>query len=191
MICVSVSDLQLITELSGMSEFDIISIYSDEKVAKYLYKIGIDTDFPWVYLANKHRNLQGNILTGYRICGEIRCDSTYRDSYMAGITERLVISSYSDPSFMEEIAELAFKTRDIDHYLNDNDSLDWDESRALFGADQLEPDWEDEEAKIQELQDILVSIRGPAYNNAGALKTMKEYQDYAETRDFYAEKYDV
>lgn len=191
MICVSVSDLQLITELSGMSEFDIISIYSDEKVAKYLYKIGVDTDFPWTYSVNIHRNLRDQVVMGFRIYGEIRCDASYRDSYMAGITERLVISSYKDRSFMEEIADLSFKVRDFSEYLNDSDSIEFDEERALFGSDQLEPDWELNTQKLQELENILYEIRGPAYNSAGALKSMKEYQEFAENRSFYEEKYDT
>lgn len=56
--------------------------------------------------------------------------------------------------------------------------VDFDESRALFEADQLEPDWMEQEAKIQELQDILDSIRGGAYNASGALKTAQEYKDW-------------
>lgn len=191
MLSISLSDMQLITELSTLSEFELVRIDNDELVAKYLYKIGVDTEFPWVYLANKHRNLQDNIVTGYRVCGEVRCDAAYRDSYLAGITERLVISSFSDRSFMEEIAELSYKVIDFEEHLHDNDSIDYDESRALFGADQLEEDWEEQEAAIKELQGILFDIRGSAYNSSGALKTMKEYQDHAETRDLYMEKYDV
>lgn len=191
MLSISLSDMQLITELSTLSEFELVRIDNDELVAKYLYKIGVDTEFPWVYLANKHRNLQDNIVTGYRVCGEVRCDAAYRDSYLAGITERLVISSFSDRSFMEEIAELSYKVIDFEEHLHDNDSIDYDESRALFGADQLEEDWEEQEAAIKELQGILFDIRGSAYNSSGALKTMKEYAEFAETREFYTEKYDV
>lgn len=179
MISISLSDMKLITELSGMSEFDMIRIENDDLMAKYLYKIGCDVpDFPWVYIPNKHRNLRGQVVTGYRAVAEIRCDAAFRDSYMAGITERLVISSYFDRTMMEDIAELSFKTPDFSEYLNDSDSIDFDESRALFEADQLEPDYQQEEAKIQELQDILDSIRGGAYNASGALKTAQEYKDW-------------
>jgi len=190
MICISVSDLQLITELSEMSEFDIVRIENDPLVAKYAHQIGIDVEYPMAYFANKHRNLQNKVVTGYRLCGEVRCDVEYRNSYLAGITERLIISSFSDPSKMTEIAELSFKTRDWAEYLNDNDSLDWQEDRAVLPQDQLEEDWEAEEKKIAELNDILVSIRGPVYNSSGALKTMEEYKEFAETREIYLEKYD-
>lgn len=179
MLSISLSDMKLITELSGMSEFDMIRIENDDLMAKYLYKIGCDVpDFPWVYIPNKHRNLQGQVVTGYRAVAEIRCDAAFRDSYMAGITERLVISSYSDPTLMEDIAELSYKVRDFSEYLNDSDSIDFDESRALFEADQLEPDYMEQEVKIQELQDILDSIRGGCYNAAGSLKTSQEYKDW-------------
>lgn len=179
MISISLQDMKLISELSTLSEFDMVSIHNDELMMKYLYKIGMDCyDFPFVYLPNKHRTLQNTVVTGYRCVGEIRCDAAYRDSYMAGITERLVISSYFDRTMMEDIAELAYKVRDFSEYLNDSDSIDFDESRALFEADQLEPDWQAEEAKIQELQDILDSIRGGNYNSSGALKTAQEYKNW-------------
>lgn len=177
MISISVSDLQLISELSTLSEFDIVNPDNDEKVAKYLYAIGMDCyDYPYCFVPNRHRNLQGQDIVGFRAIGEIRCDVEYRNSYLAGITERLIISSYTDPSCTEEIAELAFKTRNWEEYLNDNDSLDWDESRAIFPLDQLEENWEEAEATIKELEDVLYSIRGSCYNSSGSLKMMHEYK---------------
>ena len=192
MISISLSDLKLVTELSGLSEFEMIQIGNDELMAKYLYQIGMDCyDFPWIYTANKHRNMQGDVVTGYRVCGEIRCDGAYRDSYLADITARLIIVSYTDPSFMEEIAELSHKVRDFSEYLNDSDSIDFDEERALFPASQLEEDWEEQEAKIKQLNYILTEIRGTCYTASGGLKTMQDYKEFAEAREFYTEKYDV
>lgn len=171
--------MQLISEFKDKTEFDLIRIENDDTLQRYLYLLGMDVpDFPMMFVPNKHRNLQGKVVTGYRVCGEIRCDATFRNSYMAGITERLVISSYFDPTLMSDIAELSYKVRDFSEYLNDSDSIDFDESRALFEADQLEPDYQQEEAKIQELQDILDSIRGGCYNSSGALKTAQEYKDW-------------
>ncbi len=90
---------------------------------------------------------------------------------------------------MTEIAELSFKTRSWQDALNDNDSLDWQEERAVLPIDQLEKDWEQEEKKIADLNEILVAIRGPIYNSSGALKTMEEYKQFAEERELYEEKY--
>lgn len=192
MLSISLSDMKLITELSGMSEFDMIRIENDDLMAKYLYKIGCDVpDYPWIYIPSKHRNLQNQVVTGYRAVAEIRCDADFRDSYLAGITERLTIASYFDSSCMEEIASLSYQVRDFAEHLNDSDSIEFDEDRALFPADQLEPNWEMEEAKIKELQDILDEIRGPAYNSAGSLKTSEEYRQWFENKEFYNEKYDV
>lgn len=177
MISISLSDMKLISELSHLSEIQMIHPAADDLMAKYLYKIGMDCyDFPFLYIPNKHRNLRGQVVTGFRCVGEIRCDEEYRNSYLAGITERLIISSYLDPSLMEEIAELSFKVRNWEEYLNDNDSLDWDESRALFPVDQLEEDWEAQEDHIRELGDVLLAVRGSPYTSSGALKTMEDYK---------------
>lgn len=176
MLVVSVSDLQLATALSHMSEFEIAHPDNDEIVANIIYQLGIDTEFPWVYTVNRHRNMQNQDLVGLRIVGEVRCDAEFRDSKLAGITERLVISSYLDPTCMEEIAELAYKVRSFDEYLNDSDSLDWDESRAIFPEDQYEPDYVEQEQNIESMKKILESIRGCVYNDAGALKMMSEYK---------------
>lgn len=191
MISISLQDMKLITELSEMSEFDMISIKNDSLMQKYLYNIGMDCyDFPFVYIPNKHRTLAGNVVTGYRCVGEVRCDPEYRDSSLAGITERLVISSYTDPSKMTEIAELSFKVRDWEEYLNDNDSLDWDADRATFPLDQLEENWEIEEAKIKELADILLSIRGSCYTASGSLKMAEDYIYLEDSAEIIKEKYD-
>lgn len=177
MISISLSDLKLIPELKDMDEFEMIEIKNDELIAKYLYQLGMDCyDYPFVYIPNRHRNLQGQDVLGFRAVGEIRCDYEYRNSKIAGITERLIISSYEDPSCTEEIAELSFKVRDWDEYLNDSDSLDWDESRAIFPEDQYEPDYVEQEQNIESMKKILESIRGCCYNEAGALKMMSEYK---------------
>ena len=191
MLAISFKDLQLISALSELSEFQMLEIDNDPLIYSYLHKIGMDTDYPICYAANKHRTLSGEVVTGFRAYGEVRIDVDYRNSYLAGITERLVCASYLDPSLMTEIAELSFKTRSWSDALNDNDSLDWQEDRAVMPVDQLEEDWEAEEKKIAELNDILVSIRGPVYNSSGALKTMEEYKEFAENRNYYEEKYDT
>ena len=185
MLSISLSDMNLVEELSNLSEFEMVSIDNEDLMQKYLYKIGMDCyDYPFVYTANYHRNLQDEVVLGYRVTGEIRCDATYKNSYLAGISERLVITAYNDPSLMEEIAELAYKVRDFSEYLNDSDSIDFDEDRAVLPFDQMEPDWEMREAKVKELQDILESIRGPVYNSAGALKSSEEYKQwFAEKGD--------
>lgn len=176
MISLSVSDLRLATKLSGMSELEIIRVENDDLVASIIYQLGIDTEFPWIYTANRHRNLRGQDIVGFRCIGEIRCDDEYRNSFLAGITERLIINSYSDPSRMEEIAELSFKVRSWEDHLNDNDSIEFDAERALFHEDQMEPDWEAQEAHIQELNDVLLAVRGSPYTSSGALKTMADYK---------------
>ena len=177
MVVWSLSDLKLISELAHMSEFDMVHPDNDELMAKYLWKLGCDVpDYPWMYCAAKHRNIQNQIVVGYRAIAEVRCDPEYLNSFMADITQRQTIVSYTDPSKMEEMAELSFKVRNWEEYLNDNDSLDWDESRAVFPTDQLEPDFEDQEKVIQELEEILYSIRGSAYNASGSLKMMHEYK---------------
>lgn len=191
MISWSLSDLQLISAFKDMSEFDMLKIENDELLQKYLYILGMDVpDFPMMFFPCIHRNLQDKIVMGYKVIGECRCDRAYKDSYMAGITERLLISAFNDTSLMKEIAELSYKVRDIEEFVNDNDSIDFDEDRALFPADQLEPDWEVNEQKLKELGDILLSIRGPQYGPSGSLKTNEEYKAWAEEREFYQEKYD-
>lgn len=183
MIAASLSDMKLVQELSHLSEFQMVDIENDNLMMKYFFEIGMDCyDFPFVYVAAKHRNLQGNIVTGFRCIGEVRCEEAFRNSKMAGITERLIISSYKDVSLMNEIAELSFKVRDFEEYLNDNDSLDWDADRAVLPDSQLEEHWQEEEKIIATMNDTLVSIRGPIYNSAGALKSAEEYKLWNDER---------
>lgn len=189
MVSWSLSDLKLISELSHMSEFDMVKPENDALMVKYLWKLGCDVpDYPWIYLPSKHRNLQDQIVVGYRAVAEVRCDPEYLNSFMADITQRMTITSYVDPSKMEEMAELSYKVRDWTEYLNDNDSLDWQEERAITPLDQLEPDYLEQEAAIKELEDILVSIRGSCYNASGSLKMMDEY--HQESVEIIKEKYD-
>lgn len=175
MICISLSDLKLVKELSHLGEMEMCKIENDPLIAKYAYECGVDTDFAVLYVGNRHRNLQGQDIVGVRICGEVRCDQAFRDSPISTITDRLVMTSYSDPTLMTEVAELSFKVRDFSQYLNDNDNVSYDEARALFPADQLEPDWQEQEQKIQELNNVLELIRGSCYNDAGTLKSAEEY----------------
>ena len=182
MLCVSVSDLKLVDELSHMTEFEIVQIKNDSIVAKYAHECGIDTDFPVMYIANKHRNLRDQIVVGYRLCGEVRIDNEFRNSNRSSITDRLVMTSYTDPTLMVEVAELSFKVRDWEEHLNDNDSLDWDASRAELPDSQLEEGWQQEEKNIQAMNDMLVSIRGSCYNASGSLKSAEEYKKFDEER---------
>lgn len=41
MLCVSISDLKLVEELSHMTEFQIVQIENDSVVAKYAHECGI------------------------------------------------------------------------------------------------------------------------------------------------------
>jgi hypothetical protein len=177
-ICISLSDLKLVKELSHMSEMEMCKIENDPLIAKYAHECGLDIDYPILYVGNRHRNLQGQDIVGVRICGEIRCDQKFRDSSISTITDRLVMTSYSDPSLMTEVAELAFKVPDFTQYLNDNDNVNYDESRALFPESQLEEDWKEQEQKIQELNSVLELIRGPVYDASGSLKSPEQYQEW-------------
>ena len=188
---ISFSDIRRVSWLNKYSEFDLLQIDMDSQVYEVLAAIGFDIEFPILYYPAKHRNLAGEVVTGYIACGEVQLNESKISMAFKDLTDILVCASYRDTSLMTELAELAFKTLDWSEALNDNDSLDWQEERAVLPLDQLEPDFEFQEAKIKELADILISIRGTPYTNAGSLKTAQDYIDFAEAREFYAEKYDV
>lgn len=186
---ISFSDLRRVSWLSEYSEVELLHIDMDDKVAEALSQLGFDTEYPILYYPAKHRNLAGDVVTGYIACGEIQLNGSKVNRDFRDLTDILVCTSYLDKSLMLELAELAFKTRDFTEFLQDSDSIDFDEERALFPANQLEPDWVEQEAIIKNLQDVLTMIRGPVYNASGALKTAEEYKEFAEAREFYEEKY--
>lgn len=187
MLSYSLTDIRLISELSQFSELELIHPSNDEKVAKYLYKIGIDINQPWYYHGCYHRNLKEEVVLGLRVIGEVRRDEEFQDSWLAGITERLICVAYDDVSLMKEIAQLSYQVRDIDEYVNEFDSTDFDEERALFPIDQLEEDWESKEANVAALNQAILSIRGCPFTESGGMKLMGDY--CKESIEIIKEKY--
>lgn len=177
MISYSLSDIRLISELAQYSEQELIKPENDQLMAKYLYKIGMNCyNAPWNYFASFHRNLRDEVVLGYTVYGDVRNDEEFRESVMYSMTHRLINVGYESPDLLRELSELNYKTRDFESALQDMDSIDFDEKRALFPVDQMEPDWQDREAQVKALNDLLLEVRGDPYNNYGSLKMMDEYQ---------------
>lgn len=189
MISISLSDLQLITELSRMTELEMINPINDELMMKHLHFIGMDVpDYAFCYLPNVHRNLQDKVVLGFRVIGETRCDHAFRNGPIASLTDKLVISSYFDSSLTEALGELTAKARDYESF-----NLDLMEEQvdkyAAWPDDQTEPDWKEVEAQIILLEELRDELRGPMYTASGALKMPHEYQEWVDTRSLYEEKY--
>lgn len=183
MVSYSLSDLKLISVFKDMSEFEMLEISNDNLMAEYLYKLGMDVPKEaFMYFPSFHRNLQNQIVLGFTVAGEVRQDEAYRNSWMCSMTEKLLLACNDDVGLMREMTHLNYKVRDMESYLNHCDSEDYDLDRALFPEDQLEPLYLENEAQIENLQSILEGIRGPMYGNSGALKTFKEYKDFAKEK---------
>ena len=171
----SFSDLKLHSSLSGYNEVEMLHINMDDTINAILAEIGFDIDYGLNYFAAKHRNLQGQILVGYLVAGEVSINRKHLTSVYADLTDVLVASSYQDTSLTKELANLSGLSRSYD---NNQESDDYGDGQQEMPPNQLEEDWEEVERQIRQLKDIRDMLRGNMYNDSGAMKTPDEYKQW-------------
>lgn len=169
----SFSDLKLHSSLSGYNEVEMLHINMDDTINAILAEIGFDTDYGLNYFAAKHRNLQGQILVGYLVAGEVSINRKHLTSVYADLTDVLVASSYNDPSLTKELANLSGLSRSYD---NNQESDDYGDGQQDMPPNQLEEDWEDIEKQIRQLEELRDIIRGPQMDESGSAKTAEQYK---------------
>jgi hypothetical protein len=155
---VSFSDVVTIPEFESVSQFDLLQPKYDSRVSPYLFKLGIDIGKRVHVQACRHRNLQHNVVLGYRYVGFERTDRDWLKCKHSSI--QALIESQTDLSLATDL------------YMMSAEGLDWETfaKAALAEANQrgyvkvveMEPedDYEPTLSLISSLQQIQKSIRG-------------------------------
>jgi len=170
---ISFRDLMLCTSLSHIkNEVEMLKVENDDAVAEVLSKIGFDCDYPVTYIPSKHRCMRNKVAVGFMAVGEISLNRSFINSGMCSTTERLIASSYTDPSLTRELGRLTGNYVNYKSLLED-DAVD---SGDDLPEDMLEPDRHSVAAEIRLLADLRDTIRGSMYNDSGDLKTYEEYK---------------
>ena len=172
MISISVSDLLVLPEFKGWSEWDVIKLTSDEKVLPFFFNLGLDINKGYTYEYNKHRNLQNKVVDGFRIIGEIRIDKEFRNSPFCTLIDKIIANSVTDVSFAMDLANRMGSTLNYSKFEDDHEKS----SKEGFTADLLEPDYIAAESQINAVMSVLEGIRGTPMNDSGSLKTFEEWQ---------------
>jgi len=164
----SFRDLQLIPELSHLTEHRMVRLNSDSLVNKALSQLGFSLRRPIFYVPCLHRDLQGNVAVGFRATGTLNEDPLYRESSLCPQIERLLWAARRDGSLAAELARM------IGHSINlDDDSAP--EPMAYIEDEYIEPDYQKNAALIAELESYRDLVRGNPYNEYGSLKLPHEY----------------
>lgn len=166
----SFRDLQRIPALSGLTEFQLLSIEYDDLVNQHLAELGFDITKAILYVPAKHRDLSGKVAVGYRAVGDISQDRTYLNSSMCLPIERLIAASKTDMSLTRELAKLMGSNVD----LRDDGVVEEPED---FPEELCESDADNVAYEILILENMRDQVRGSPYNEQGALKTPQEYKN--------------
>ena len=160
---ISVTDLQLIPELSHLRMLDFVNPVNDKLIAPFLHRFGLDLDYSIVYIPCSHRNLQGKVVIGYLIAGEVRCDHEFLSSPFASAEDRIIAAGYRDLSLAEDMAASLSAVRD---YQTTNG--------IALPRDQCNKDEKDILDQIKVLEDLLLLARGNPFKSDGSRKLMFE-----------------
>lgn len=168
----SFRDLQVCSMFKGMNEIEMLSLENDEKMEYVLSRVGFDTEYAVSYEPSNHRCMSGKTGMGFRVVGEINMNSSYINSPMCSLTERMIAAAYLDPSLTRELSSLMGMRVNFRSLLeNGNDS-----SHENLPEDMLEPDREYVSKQIADLIALRDVIRGPIMNDRGEAKTFSEYK---------------
>ena len=98
---------------TGINEIHLLPKSQDELVKPILHELGINVNLPLRVQAYKHRNLDNDVVFGYRYEGTIRSDREWINSPGCDLMERISITSFSDLSLTRELCDLIGKAPDI------------------------------------------------------------------------------
>lgn len=172
---ISFRDLMVCEELAHIkNEIELLHPSNDDLVASVLSKIGFDIDYPVAYIPSKHRDMQNKVAVGFMAVGDISLNRDFINSPMCSVVDRMVAAAYTDPSLTKELANLTGNQVNFKALMDDEGDYAGDE----LDDSLLEPDYEYVSQQIKQLESIRDAIRGPMYNEAGALKTYAEYKQY-------------
>ncbi len=164
---ISVTDLQLIPELSHLRMIDFIDPKYDELVSPFLAKLGFDLDFPIEFAPSQHRNMQGKVVIAYRIIGEVECNNAFLTSPFATAEDRVVARGYRDLGLAGDMAKQLTAGRDYGH--------DDGQGEKGFPPELTNEDEQTIKDQINSLAGLLMIVRGNPFRQDGSRATLAEY----------------
>lgn len=165
---ISVTDLQLIPELSHLRMLDFIDPKYDSLISPFLKILGFDLDYPIEFAASQHRNLQGQKVIAYRIIGEVECNDAFLSSAFATTEDRIIARGYNDLGLSNDMASQLTVGRD---YGGD----DTGQSEKGFPPELTNEDEDEITLQVQLLTDLLRIVRGNPFKQDGSRATLAEY----------------
>lgn len=165
---ISVTDLQLIPELSHLRVIDFIDPKYDELISPFLSKLGFDLDFPIEYAPSQHRNMQGKVVIAYRIIGEVECNNKFLTSEFATAEDRVIARGYRDLGLAGDMAKQLTTGRD---YGGEGEG----QSEKGFPPELTNDDEQAIKNQINSLAGLLMIVRGNPFRQDGSRATLAEY----------------
>lgn len=161
---ISVTDLKLIPELSGLRMLDFIDPKNDSLIAPFLKILGFDLDYPIQFIPSQHRNMQGKVVIAYMISGEVECNSSFLTSEWASVEDKMIAAGYKDLGLAEDMANSLTTGRDYG-----SDSMEG------FPPELANPDENGILQQIEVLENLLLLARGSPFKQDGSRATLSEY----------------
>lgn len=172
MISISMSDILVAPELAGHNEFNLLPVEMDDITLPLLYQLGLDINDGYCIVASKHRNLQNQVVVGYRYVGEIRKDREFKHSPFCSALDRIVAAG-DDVSLKLEMANMLGTTLNYNSFSDEED--DKEATEGLLN-DYLQEDYEEVSEQIKTLQKLCDDIRGNPLSSDGMLKNRQEWK---------------
>ena len=179
MKAISFSDVLTFPQFKGMTEVMLLDTKMDKHVMPYLYLLGGDKNQGYQILANRHRNLNNKVVTGYRYVMQSRTDYSYTHSSLCETIDRIAAAAIKDPSLAIEMASLMNHSFDFASFQDGGVEIGYDTRfghiRNEFPAELLESDWKETEAYLDFLQKTVLDVRGSPLRANGDLKGLVDY----------------
>jgi hypothetical protein len=167
---ISVTDLQLVPELSHLRQMDFIDPANTELLRPVLKTLGFDLEYPVQFIPSQHRNLQGKVVISYQIVGDVEINESFLSSEWATAEDRMIAAGYRDVGLAADLAASMTIGRDYEG-----------ESKGeALAPDQLNPDADIISAQIKVLEDALLLVRGDPFKEDGSRSTLCEHKKLAK-----------
>ena len=175
MISISLSDIIKAMEHEEgykYKEQDLLTTKTDDLLLQYASTFGLDNKFGYALVYNKHRNLQGDTLFGYRVVGEIRTDRLFLNSPFCSVEDRAIAQAGKDVGLALELFGM-LGSRVNYGMLKDED----EDADDLAEGSYLETDYGVNTLAMRYHEDVCTAARGSPFNEFGKLKNYQEWQD--------------
>lgn len=160
----SVYDLKLIPQLAHLGPLDFVNPDNYALMLPFLKTLGYDTDKPVQFIPCQHRTMQGKVVIGYLVAGDISQDREFLLSPYCTAEDRIIAAGMKDLSLAHDMARSMTACRD---YGTNN--------VEGFPPEQANPDEAAILHDIKILQQVLDIAQGDVFKSDGSRKTLQEF----------------